>query len=353
MRINGRPAPFAADDTVVQVARRMQVDIPTLCYDPRLSPEGACRLCLVEVVDSGQSDSSPRLVPACNLKASETLEVQTATERLRRYRQGLLTLLLSELPDTPCAQCSNTENPCDLHRLAKEYGADVGQLEGEPSGAATKERNPFFQRNYEHCIYCYRCVRVCNDLEQAHAIAAAGRGYGSRITTLFDRELMATDCTFCGQCVSVCPTGALSDRLGDGKPSPVRSVSTVCGYCGTGCGMFVDVADGQIVGARPDPEAPASQGSLCVKGQFGWQYVHDQERLTTPLVRQDGELKPASWETALERVAAELSAVKASHGADSAVYWSSARATCEANYLFQKFARAVMGTNNVDNCARS
>jgi predicted molibdopterin-dependent oxidoreductase YjgC len=167
---------------------------------------------------------------------------------------------------------------------------------------------------------------------------------------------MDTSCTFCGLCINTCPTGALADlpRVGKAKAKDAaKSVHTVCPFCGTGCTMFLDVAEGRIVGARPDFESPAGPGALCVKGQFGWEFVHSPDRLTQPLIRRDGELRPATWEQAYGLIAERLAAIKETHGPDAIVLWSSARATNESNYTFQRFARAVIGTNNVDNCART
>jgi predicted molibdopterin-dependent oxidoreductase YjgC len=349
MWINGIEAGFAEGETLLTVARRMGIPIPTLCYDERVSAAGACRLCLVEI--SGQD----RPVPACSHPAAEGLEVHTETPALADYRRCLLDLVLSENPPGECPQCSR-QVPCELHRLAAHYGAASGRLRGATSGSAVADANPFIARNYESCIACYRCTRVCNELEQAHAIAMAGRGFQSRITTLFERGLEATSCTFCGQCVGTCPTGALSDRVralaADGKEI-TTSVRSVCPYCGTGCGVLIDVAGDRIVGVRGDRESAVSRGSLCVKGQFGWEFVHSADRLTTPLIRNRGKLEPASWEDALERVRERLATIKEESGPDAVVFWSSSRATNEANYVFQKLARAALGTNNIDNCART
>jgi predicted molibdopterin-dependent oxidoreductase YjgC len=349
MRINGIEAGFAEGETVLDVARRIGVTIPTLCYDERVTAAGTCRLCLVEI--SGQE----RPVPACSLPAADGLEIRTDTLALDEYRRCLLDLVLSEIPAAECPRCSR-QAPCELHCLAVQYGAVGERLRGATSGARVEDDNPFIGRNYEACIACYRCTRVCNELEQAHAITVAGRGFQSRIATLFERGLEATSCTFCGQCIGTCPTGALSDRVraraGGGKEI-TTSVRSVCPYCGTGCGVLIDVAGDRIVGVRGDRESAVSRGSLCVKGQFGWEFVHSEDRLTTPLIRNGGKLEPASWEDALERVRERLISIKQESGPDAIVFWSSSRAANEANYVFQKLARAALGTNNIDNCART
>jgi predicted molibdopterin-dependent oxidoreductase YjgC len=349
LRIDGVSIDYRQGETLLDAARRAGAAVPTLCYDHRVAPGGSCRLCMVEVA------GRPSPVAACVFPASEGLEVRTESPKLDEYRRHLLELVLSEMPEGECHHCAEI-GPCELHALASRYGAGAGRFRGPISGARADDGNPFILRDYEQCIYCYRCVRVCNELEQAHAIAAGGRGFGSRIVTLFDRGLMETTCTFCGQCINTCPTGALADlpRLGRARATELTaSVRTVCPFCGTGCGLRVDVAGDRVVGVRPDFDSPVSRGSLCIKGQFGWEFVQSPERLTTPLIRAGGQLRAASWEEALDLVATRLASIRATSGPDSIVFWSSARATSEANYLFQKFARAVIGTNNVDNCART
>ncbi len=350
MRIDGRTAEVSPGDTILTAARRAGVDIPTLCYDPRLDPGGSCRLCLVEIEGQG------RPVPACAFPASHGMSVTTANDRLDSFRRDLLELVLSEIPSGPCRQCDEIA-PCELHTLADRYGATRnGRFRGAASGARIDDGNPFILRDYDRCIYCYRCTRICNEVEQAHAIVPGGHGFNSRITTMQERGLEETTCTFCGQCINTCPTGALADlpRVGKAKASDItRSVPTVCPYCGTGCLIKLDIADEHIVGVRPDFSSPVSRGSLCIKGQFGWEFVHAPDRLTTPLVRRNGELQPASWDEAYGVITERFTSIKNEHGPDSMVFWSSARATSEANYLMQKLARAVIGTNNVDNCART
>lgn len=349
IRINGEPADVAEGHTLLEAARGAGVEVPTLCYDPRLEPAGSCRLCLVEVEGRAQP------VPACTFPASDGLSIRTESPALLEFRRRLLELVLSELPEGECRQCAEI-GTCELHALATQYGADGTRLRGATSGARVDDGNPFILRDYDQCIYCYRCTRVCNEVEQAHAIVPGGRGFETRITTLLERGLMDTSCTFCGQCINTCPTGALADlpRVGKAKAEEItKSALTVCPFCGTGCTLYLDVAREHVVGVRPDFESPASRGSLCVKGQFGWEFVHSPDRLTQPLVRRDGELRPASWDAAHDLVAERLTSIKETSGPDAVVLWSSSRATSESNYVFQKVARAVIGTNNVDNCART
>lgn len=349
MYIDDTPVDVSPPDTLLDAARQAGSELPTLCHDPRLEPGGSCRLCMVEV------EGRERPVAACTFPASAGLRVRTQSPELREYRRRLLELVLSEQPDGDCRHCEEI-GPCELHVLAGQYGAHAGRPRGATSSAKVDDGNPFILRDYERCIFCYRCTRICNEVEQAHAIVPAGRGFGTRITTLLERGLLDTSCTFCGLCINTCPTGALADlpRAGKAKAEEITaSTQTVCPYCGTGCTLYLDVAGDRIVGVRPDFESPVSRGSLCVKGQFGWEFVHSPDRLTTPLIRREGVLQPATWDEAYELVGGRLSSIKEADGPDAMVFWSSARATSESNYIFQKFARAVAGTNNIDNCART
>lgn len=347
--VDGQPVAFQQGEPLLEAARRAGAEVPTLCYEPRVEPAGSCRLCLVQVEGRAQP------VAACTFPAAEGLRVVTRSADLDVFRRRLLELTLSDLPGEECRHCAEIA-PCGLHSLADRYGASRSRFRGAVSGQTVDDGNPFILRDYSRCILCYRCTRVCNELEQAHAIAPAGHGFTTRIDTLFGRGLAQSPCTFCGQCVHTCPTGALADlsRMGRAKATEIeRSVQTVCGFCGTGCTLYLDVSAGRVVGVRPDPSSPVSRGSLCIKGQFGWEFVHSPDRLTTPLVRREGRLQPATWDEAYDVIAERLGSIKDSFGADALAFWSSARATNEANYLFQKFARAVIGTNNVDNCART
>ena len=182
----------------------------------------------------------------------------------------------------------------------------------------------------------------------------SGRGFHTQIATFFDRPMTATTCVFCGQCVEVCPVGALVEkqRLRKGREWELKKVDTVCSYCGVGCNLELNVKDNAIVKVTANRKSPVNNGRLCVKGRFGSDYVHHPDRLSQPLIRENGEFKATDWDTALNRVAEKLNEIKAQHGPDSIAFLSSAKCTNEENYLLQKFARAVIGTNNIDHCAR-
>lgn len=349
--VDGERVAFRAGESVFQAARRAGAFIPALCFDERLAPGGHCRLCLVEI--EGQS----RPVASCTQRARPNLSIRTETPRVRALQRTLLEMVLSENPPGECRHCTDLI-PCELHQLAARLGVARGRFAGRASGASAPDPNPFIARDYEACIACYRCVRVCAEVEGDFAITAAGRGFDTRIAAPFDRGLEDSSCTFCGQCVQTCPTGALGDRrfraAAAGAPAAERSaVRSVCTYCGTGCSIDLHAAGGRLVGVTPDPHGAANRGALCVKGQFGFDFVMSPERLTTPLIRERGRLRAASWDEALDFTASRLFEVRERHGADAFYAIASGRSTNEAAYLTQKFARAAIGTHQVDNCARA
>lgn len=360
LTINGRKLE-AAGGTILDVAKANGVHIPTLCHHPALAPQGACRLCLVEV--KGQRV----LQPACYFPISEGMEVQTDTPKVRAARKFVLQLLLSDHPKD-CMTCEMC-GACEFQDLIYEYGVKETPFVGQRHDYPLDDRDPFILRDLEKCVRCRRCVRACDEIQAVNAINMINRGFRSKVATPFDTRLQDSVCVFCGQCVSVCPTGALTekDSHGQGRAWQVTKVTTTCPYCGVGCNFDLNVRDGKVVKVTSKWDAPANKGALCVKGRFGWQFLHSADRLTTPLVRKDvaaslgltvegaqpvGDFLPVSWDVALDVVARKLWATKTTYGPDAIGVLSSAKCVNEENYLMQKFVRAVIGTNNVDHCAR-
>lgn len=347
-RIDGNEVAVADGETILQAAQRLGIRVPTLCNDARVAPTASCRMCMVKV-------EGRRLpVASCAQELRPGMEVTTNDPELASWRTTILGLATSEMPDEECTRCAE-QGPCEFHTLTSEYGVQLDQPVGATSGALVDDSNPFILRDYTRCIYCYRCTSVCNEVEQAHAIVPVGRGFKTRIATPFETGLLESPCTFCGQCIQTCPTGALTDRkmAGRARADEITKVKTICPFCGTGCGIELNVAGGKVVGVTPDWSAPANRGALCVKGQFGMDFIHSRDRLTTPLVRRGGVLVEATWDEAFGIIVDRFNQVKRESGPGAFAFWSSARATSESNYLMQKLARAVIGTNNVDNCART
>ncbi|MEE4274699.1 MAG: formate dehydrogenase subunit alpha [Thermoleophilia bacterium] len=346
LTIDGRPVAAEPGTTILHAARRVGVDIPSLCQDDRLEPLAACRLCLVEV----EGFKAP--VAACATAAADGMVVTTETAELREQRALLLELLLSDHRDD-CIVCDEA-GACRLQAMAYRYGVAKSSYEGEARDYEAREDTPFIAYDPGKCILCGRCVSMCEEVQQCHVLDFAERGFESFVTTSFGRSMVETECELCGNCVSACPTGALQDKLSRFacRTWDATLVDTVCPFCGCGCNLQLHVKDGRVVKVSSPIGKGPGEGNLCVKGRYGFQFIHHPDRLTQPLVRRDGELVPASWDEALELVARRFGEVRDAHGADALAGFASARCTNEENYLFQKFMRAVVGTQNVDHCAR-
>lgn len=357
IEIDGVEVAFSEGETILEVAQRQQKEIPTLCYDPRLEPFGGCRLCIVEL------EGARNPVAACTTKATPGMVVRTATDTIEAYRKTLLEMVISENREVDVSPLRGYASG-ELTDLRDRYGLNDTRITGATSGTSKTDENPFILRDYELCISCYRCVRVCAEQEGDHAINVMNRGFHTQITTEFDGPLKDSACTFCGQCIQTCPTGALGDKkalrhaeselqIPSTEPD-IEKTRTICPYCGVGCSVDILTKNEKIVGIHPAMDGPANQGALCVKGQFAYDFVQHSDRLKAPLVRgDDGELHEATWEEALDRAAEGYRRVHAKHGRHSIYGIASGRAPSEAAYLMQKFIRAGFGTNYIDNCSRA
>ncbi|MDP6507808.1 MAG: formate dehydrogenase subunit alpha [Chloroflexota bacterium] len=344
LRIDGVTLTAEPGTMLLTVARAAGVEIPTLCHYEGLDGSGNCRLCTV-----WRADGEGALLAACRSPAEEGMEIATQAEPARAVRRGVLgDLAAVDLSRTP-----------ELLDLLAEYG-----VEAEVEGAERTRQaepvvdNPFYVRDYEKCVLCWRCTDVCGEaVQQTFAITPVGRGAESTIGTYGGIGMAESSCVFCGNCVQVCPTGALEPRalweLGDAElAAEERVVETTCGYCGVGCGLEVHLRGDTITHVTSDPDGPVNQGWLCVKGRYGFEFADAKDRLTAPLVRDGDGWKEVSWDAALGLVAARLGEIKAESGPDALGMFGSSKCLNEDNYQLQKFARAVLGTNNVDNCAR-
>jgi predicted molibdopterin-dependent oxidoreductase YjgC len=243
---------------------------------------------------------------------------------------------------------------CKLEKYAYEFGIRKPRFQGEKHEYPVRSANPFFERDYNKCILCARCVTVMHEVQYCEAADQTQRGFNTKLAAAFDRNMQETPCVFCGNCVSVCPVGALSEKAGrfEGRDWELKKVPTICSYCGVGCTLVLNTKKNRIVKVTSDRKLGTNKGWTCVKGRFGFDYVHSPDRLTEPLIRENGVLRAASWDQALTTVADGLKKVKQEHGADAVGVLVSAKCTNEENYLLQKLARAALGTNNVDHCAR-
>jgi formate dehydrogenase alpha subunit len=332
--------------TLYWAAKKLGIEIPHLCYGEDLPPMSACRLCIVEV------EGMKNLAVSCSYPVSEGMVVHTDTERVRRARRINLELLLSDHA-IECITCEKSGS-CGLEKYAYEFGVKEPSFGGAKNEHTVRDDDPFIVRDYNKCILCGRCVYACAEIQYDSAIGVAERGFPARISTSFDKPLQETSCVSCGRCVSVCPVGALTEksRIGGGREWELEKVRTICPYCGCGCTVELNMRDGTLIKVTTPESNTVNGGNLCVKGKFGLQFINHGERLKTPLIKRNGSFEEATWEEALDTVARNLERIKKKHGADAIGGLSSAKCTNEENYVFQKFIRACIGTNNVDHCAR-
>ncbi len=348
LTIDGQPIEVAAGATVLDATRKAGCDVPTLCHDDRVDPMGSCRMCLVEI------DGQRRLQPGCAFKASDGMVVHTASDKVKRHRQVLLSMYMSDhaIGDDGLPTPRGVGNR--LREQVQVHGSGPALPAIESPRTSRVDINPYVHFDADACVLCNLCVRYCDEVEAVSAITLAGRGAQTTITTADEIGLLDSTCELCGGCIAVCPTGAMTE-----KPSVARDttladkVRSTCNFCGVGCQLDLHVEDGEVVRVTsPPPGETVNDGNLCIKGRFAYEFVHHDERLTEPMVRNaEGQLEPTTWEHALKVAAEGLLGVKERYGAEALGFVSSSRCTGEENYLVQKLSRAAFGTNNCHQCA--
>lgn len=375
--INSQKVVASDGSTILEAARGAGIHIPTLCHHPDLSNVGACRMCVVSV------EKARGLQTACTTPVFEGMVVNTESKDARDTRRFVLEMLLSDHPNE-CMRCE-ADGACELQQLVYEYDVPWPENAGKRHHyPINPDPNPFIFIDRNKCVLCTRCVRACAEMQNRDVWNIAQRGFESKLVAGADQLLLDARCESCGQCVAYCPVGALHDKMsmGLGRASQVKKVRTTCSYCGVGCNFDVNVRDGKIVRITTAEDAPVNGLATCVKGRYGYDYVSHPDRLTKPLVRRSllatlGIVAPAEaaadlrvgsasdglrqarqdfaaveWETALDIVARKFTRIKAEHGGDAIAVLTSAKCTNEENYLVNKLTRQVIGTNNVDHCAR-
>ncbi|MCE5334480.1 MAG: molybdopterin-dependent oxidoreductase [Desulfobacteraceae bacterium] len=342
--LNGTPVSGRPGMTILELAREVGVKIPTLCHDPTLKPVGACRICLVEDEKSG------KLLPSCVTSISPGMVIQTESSAVIENRKVIVELMLASHPES-CLLCEKG-NRCRLRSLAAELGIGAVQYYPMPHFSETQEVNPFILRDLSKCILCSKCIRADHELVVTGALDYLHRGFDAKPATTFDGPLESSECTFCGTCVSLCPTGALFERNKPHLGTVSNRTPSVCAYCGCGCNILLETHEDRLISVVPDPQNDLNGKTLCVRGRYGTDYIHHPERLKTPLIRKDGILQEADWDEALDFVAAGLMKCHAANGPDAMAFFGSSKGTNEENYIFQKIARSVFHTNNIDNAGR-
>jgi formate dehydrogenase major subunit len=368
LTINGIDVNAREGATILEAAKGASIYIPTLCYCPGLTSEGACRICLVKI------ENKKKLHPACRTPVQEGMAVTTDDAEIDQVRRVTLELILSD-HDFNCLLCPKS-GTCRLQELVNRIGFDekrLNRLNLVAKDLPVDTSNPFFDFNPNKCIQCGICVRTCREIVGIEAINMAYRGYELKVSSFGDNPFKESVCVSCGECIERCPVAALVSK---NTQYPTREVKTTCTYCGVGCGLYLGVRGDTIVKARGASDNDVNCGELCVRGRFGYGFIHSPDRLslplvraydslertaggtdktreagkpvTSPLIKREGEFVEVTWDQAIKYVATTLLHYK---GEEFAAI-SSAKCTNEENYLFQKFVRTVMGTNNVDHCAR-
>lgn len=350
--INDRAYEVQAGETILKFVRRNLGEdlIPTLCDAPNLEPFGSCRVCSVDValVQNGPAKTQA----SCHTPVMLGSYIYTDNARIKKLRKNIIELVLTDHP-LDCLTCE-VNNNCELQTVAAKVGIrDVRYPEGKNHLDRKKDlSHPYMTSDLSKCINCFRCVRACDEVQGEFVLSMAGRGFDSHIIKGFNTSFFESDCVSCGACAQACPTSAISDVFESKSVSADQKVRTTCTYCGVGCNLEVSVVNGEVKSIQAPYDAEVNSGHTCLKGRFAFSFYNHPDRIRTPLIRKNGELEPATWEEAYDFIADKLVNIKNEYGPDAIAGISSARCTNEENYLMQKFIRAVIGTNNIDCCAR-
>ena len=340
--INGQQYQFQDGISVLNACRCAGIAIPTLCHDDRLKPIGSCRMCLVEI------EGKSRPVPACDTRVTEGMSISTHSPALENERRMILKMLAQDHPGEAFERSSKKP----FYRQALQYGLSERDFNGSKQPHLVDDSHPYIHVDMAKCIRCYRCVRICEEVQGQFVWQILNRGHDTLIVPDSGTNLDESSCVSCGACVDTCPSGALEDKSILQREKPTNWTRTTCPYCGTGCEMNVGTHGNQIVSIKPVLDAPVNHGHLCGKGRYAFDFVVGADRITVPMIRTNDGWRRLSWDDAISLTATRLERIAKEHGPNSIGILGSARATNEENYLTQKFARVVIGTNNVDCCAR-
>jgi len=342
LTINGMEVSALEGSTILKAAQSAGIRIPTLCFHERLKPIGSCGLCVVEI------DGSPTPVQSCETPVLDGVSVTTHSERLFSVRQEILKTILVHHP-LDCPVCDKA-GECQLQDLVVEHGITGVEAPAPTSKFIAPYSTTFLKSWPERCVLCERCVRACTELQGHYALSVQEGPDGRRIS--YDRN----KCVSCGECIQLCPTGALVEKKTELRWrswQEEKKIRTTCPYCGVGCQQLLHVNNGRIIKVSGVEDAEPNQGRLCVKGRYGYDFIYSDERLKTPLIREYGRFREASFDEAIRLVVKKFRQIIAESGPDAIAGVSCSRSINEDSYQMQKLFRAVIGTNNIDNCART
>ena len=350
--IDGQPFPIEKGETILKFINRYKEKglVPTLCDAPNLEAFGSCRVCSVEVA---LTENGPtKTMASCHTPLSEGMYVYTSTEAVKKLRKNIIELVLTDHP-LDCLTCEVNGN-CELQTVAAQVGIrDVRYPKGENHQDCDKDlSHPYMTSDFSKCINCYRCVRACDEVQGQFVLSMAGRGFDAHIVKGDDVSFKDSDCVSCGACAQACPTSAISDVYQSKAIMAEKTTRTVCTYCGVGCNLEVSTTSNKILSIQAPYEAEANSGHTCLKGRYAFEFYNHPERLRSPMIKRNGEFEEVSWDEVYDFMAEKFNSIKKENGPDAIAGISSARCTNEENYLMQKFIRAVIGTNNIDGCAR-
>lgn len=349
LTIDGHEVTVPAGTSVMRAARQAGINVPKLCATDSVAAFGSCRVCLVEIEGRKGQPAS------CTTPVEPGMRVQTQTEKLARLRRNVLELYISDHP-LDCLTCA-ANGDCELQDVAGQVGLrDVRYgYAGENHLDAIKDTsNPYFDFDPAKCIVCSRCVRACEEVQGTFALTIQGRGFDSKVVAGQDDAFLASDCVSCGACVQACPTATLVENRVAEHGQPDQSVVTTCAYCGVGCAFEAQLKGDEVVRMVPHKQGQANRGHSCVKGRFAFAYATHEDRVTTPMIREqiDEPWRQVSWEEAIGFAAQRIRDTQAAHGINSVGGITSSRCTNEETFLVQKLVRTAFGNNNVDTCAR-
>jgi len=348
MKIDGQEVEVREGLSVLEAAREAGSYVPSLCYHPKVGQSGLCRICVVEI------EGARGLVTACNTPVRDGMVVGTATNQVLDARRMIVELLLAD-GNHDCLSCE-TCGTCELQDAAYRLGIMKPSFQVEREPQQIDLSHPMIIRDPNKCIQCWRCIKGCNEVVVNDVLDMGFRGHRSVVIADQNVPLGESSCLGCGECVQLCPTGALTERKAQsqGRRWNLAIVRTTCSYCGVGCqiDLHVDRENNRIVMATGAEGALPNDGMLCVKGRFAYDYPASDKRLTRPLIKKDGVQVEVSWDEAFDHVASRLKSIVAEHGPDAVAGVGCAKDTNENNYATMKFMRAVIGTNNLDHCAR-